>query len=337
MRLLRLTLATTTVGGLALTTGLAGVPAAHAVAPLDTASFTITASPYSAGDCSTVPAPTGVNTSIAAGDTLTRSVTLSGTATSAGDSSDTVALHGTQKVTVSSTAAGGQLTSLTIGSTISGTVTASKGAASSCTTSSEGTGWNFSSGLQGTVHRTTAGWLHLGVHSAGVGGQGAGVQLASSGGSVLLQSQVGALALRDVDDDQWVYVPAGDYHLQTTVLGAAATYPAFPKASLAASITMRFFPAGIAKAAESGTARPMVTFPSRLTCATGKAAVTLTSTIKGAASVALLVDGATTKTIKHPGAAKVSLGVPTNQGVTLKAVVHKSGTTLSASRSYRAC
>lgn len=334
---LRLILTTAAVGGLTLTAGLAGVPAADAAA-LSGTTLTISGSPFSGGDCSDVTAPAGVNTPVVAGDTISRSITVSGTATSAADSSDTVILNGTQKVKVTSSASGGQLTSMTITSTTSGSVTAVKGAASNCTTSSDGTGWNLTSGVQGTVHRSTAGWLHVGVHSSGVGGQGVGVQLSTSGGSgILLQSQLGALAVRDIDDNQWVYVPAGDYTLQTTVIGAAATYPAFPKASLNASIALTFYPAGIAKAGETGSAKPMVADPGALTCSTGKAAVRLTSKIAGASKATLYVNGTPKASISNPQARTVAVGVPTNSAVTLKAVVKKAGKTLSATRVYRAC
>jgi hypothetical protein len=329
-------LAAGAVGGLTLTATLVAGPA-HAAAPMSGGTLQIHPTTYDAGDCTVSAPPADVSASVTAGDTITRSVTINGSAVSGTDATDTVALHATQEVKVSSHAAGGQLTTLQISAATTGSAIAAKGAATHCTSGGSGTGWNIQSGVTATLHRATAGWLHSSVRSSGIGGQGAASGLADSVHG-LLQSETGAFGVRDVTDDQWVYVPAGDYLFQSSIIAAATTYPDFPKASTTAAITLTFLPAGVAKVAETGSAKPDVTFPGRLTCPAGKAAVRFTSKVEGASKAVLFVNGKQRKSIGNPSAGTVTLkGLPTDRSVTLKAVVTDHGHTLSATRAYRSC
>lgn len=330
-------LAVGAAGALTLAATLTAGPA-HAVEPITDGTLSIEATVFAAGDCSGPDAPAPVDATITAGDSITRTSTLDITAASAADPTDTVALHATQRVSVTSKAAGGQLASVQISAATSGTATASKGAASNCTPEGSGAGWNMQGEVAGLVHRSTAGWAHLTVHSEGVGGQGALATLSTSGGAGLLESKTGAFGVRGVSDDQWVYAPAGDYALQTSIIGAATTYPKFPKAASTAGVTLTFLPAGVAKSAETGSAKPDVTFPSGLTCPSGKATVKLTSKVNSASKATLFVNGQQKKSITNPSAGNVTLtGLPTDLPVTLKAVVRQNGHSLSATRVYRAC
>ena len=291
---------------------------------------------YDTAACTGAVAPAPVSADLASGATLTRSLSFDQTAVATGDETDTLRFKGSQKLVVSSTTSGSQLTSLTATSAVTSSVTAAK-ADSACLPASGPAGVQNLSGVYAVIHRSTPGWLRIQAVSTGTGGQVLSADVQDTV-SYAIQAQVGGFSVRDTSADQLVYVPAGDHEVELTLGGVSATAYGIPSASIKSSIKLTFSPAGVAKAATTGTARSDVTFPSALTCSTGRAAVKLTSAIAGASKVALYVDNTRKTTISRPTARTVTLtGVPKNRAVTLRAVVVDGGRTLSATRSYRAC
>lgn len=330
---LRLLAAASALGGLVLT-GLSPAPA-QALAPINNGELELSNSfNFDGTDCSGATEPADVTATFTAGTTVKRTLTFDQTATANGDATDKVRLKGSQTLSVSSTSAGGQLTSLTATSTVTGSITKTK-ATSVCTPSGFPAGATSMAQAYAEVHRSTAGWLRIRATSTGVGGQ---ILMAGFGGEQVVETQVGGYALRDLASDQWVYVPAGDHQVQLQLGGAAVDGFGIATSSLKQSVKLTFYPAGVARAAATGTARPMVTLPTYLTCSTGKANVRLTSRISGVDKVHLYVNGVRKTTLVRPRSRTVTLsGVPKNRSVTLKAVVVDGRRTYSAARSYRSC
>lgn len=330
---LRLLVATSAIGGLAIA-GLAPAPA-HAAAPIDGGSLELTSSlNYDGADCSGATAPSDVTAAYTAGTTVKRTLSFDQTATAA-DPTDSVRMKGSQTTTISSTVAGGQLSSLTATSSVTGSVTATK-AVSACDPTSD---FPISAGPQTEFHaqvnRTTAGWLHIQATSAGVGGQ---VTVVGFGGEALVQTQSVGYSVRDLSYDSWIYVPAGENQLQLVLGGIAADGFGIANVSLKQTVRLTFAPAGVARSATVGAARSKVVFPGALTCSTGKAVARLTSAVRGASRVAFYVNGVRKVSYVRPGARTVVLtGVPRNRSVTLKAVVKDGRRLMAAARSYRSC
>lgn len=330
---LRLLVATTAVSGLAIA-GLAPAPA-HAAAPIDGGSIELTSNlNYDGADCTGATAPSGVTAAYTAGTTVKRTLSFDQTATAA-DPTDSVRMKGSQTTTISSTVSGGQLSSLTATSSVTGSVSGTKAVSACDPTSDFPLSANSQSQFFAQVNRTTAGWLHVQASSAGVGGQ---IMMVSFGGEALVQSQNASYALRDLSFDSWVYVPAGENQLQVMMGGVSADGYGIATMSLKQTVKLTFAPAGVAKAATTGTARAKVLFPNVLTCSTGRATARLTSKVTGASRASFYVNGVRKATFVRPRARTVTLtGVPKTRAVSLKLVVVDHGRTLTATRSYRSC
>lgn len=330
---LRNLLAVTAIGGLALS-GLTSAPA-HAAAPITDGSIELSGMfNFDGTDCTGATEPAPVQATFTAGTTVKRTLTFDQTATATGDATDKVRMKGSQTLSVSSTSSGGQITSLTASSTVTGSVSRTK-TDSACTPSGFPASANNLGRVQAQVHRSTAGWLRIQATSTGVGGQ---VVMAAFGGDELVQAQIGGYAVRDLSNDQWVYVPAGDHDIQVQLGGTSADGFGISTTSLKQSVKFTFSPVGVAKAATTGTARAKVLFPNVLTCSTGRATLRLTSKITGASRASLYVNGTRKTTIVRPRARTVTLtGVPRDRAVSLKLVVAERGRTLTATRSYRSC
>ena len=330
---LRLLVATAAVSGLAIA-GLSPAPA-HAAVPITDGTLALDADlNFNSSSCTGASAPAGVSAPFTAGTTVKRTLTFDQTAT-ASDPTDSVRMRGSQTTAVSSTAAGGQVTSLTVTSTITGSVTPTK-ATSACDQGSDfPTGESSQSQVQAVLHRSTAGWLHVQATSTGVGGH---IVAVGVGDDRFLQSEIGGFAIRDISHDSWVYVPAGDSEVQVQLGGASVDNFGLAKISLKQSVTLTFLPAGVARTATTGTARSKVVFPNVLTCSTGKAVARLTSKVRGASRVTFYVNGVKKQSYVRPGARTVVLtGVPKNRAVALKAIVKDGRRTLTAARAYRSC
>lgn len=331
----RALVAVAAVTGLALT-GLPPAPA-HALAPITEGAINLVGhTAFKSPDCAAAtPLPDDVQAPFTAGTTVKRTLTFNQTATAVADVDDKVVFKGSQTLAVASTGTS-QLTSLTATSTVTGSVTKTK-AVSACTPDTNPLAETSQADVEATLNRTTAGWLRIQISSVGTGGQFASGDL-GGGPQGLAQVTFGSFSLRDISTDQWVYVPAGDYALSLALGGASALDHGIPSVSLKQTVKLTFAPAGVAKAATTGTARAKVIFPNVLTCATGRATVRLTSKITGASRASLYVNGVRKTTIVRPKARTVTLtGVPKSRAVSLKLVVVDRGRTLTATRSYRSC
>jgi hypothetical protein len=333
---LRALVAASAVAGLGLA-GLSPAPA-QAAAPITDGNVYVGGSVnYDTGACTGAESPSSVQATFAAGSTVTRTVSFDESATATADATDSIRFKGSQTLRVAATGSG-QLSTLAVSSTVTGSITATK-PSSACLPDGYPASQQSMSGLSAVVHRTTPGWLHIQGSSVGTGGQVIEGELAG-GSEGLVQVQFGGFAVRDLSHDQWIYVPPGAYELELALGGAAAVGNGvnFPSTSLKQSVKLTFAPAGVAKAATSGTARAKVLFPNVLTCSTGRASVRLTSKITGASRASLYVNGVRKTTIVRPRARTVTLtGVPKNRAVSLKLVVVDHGRTLTATRSYRSC
>lgn len=332
----RVLLAASAIGGLALT-GLSPAAPAQAVVPITDGAMNLAGhTAYTSTDCTAdAPLPSAVQAPFTVGTTVKRSLSFNQTVTAVADADDKVVFKGSQALAVASTGTS-QFTSLTATSTVTGSVTKTK-AVSACPPDFGPLAETSQADISATLHRTTAGWLRIQVSSVGTGGQFASGQL-GGGPEGLAQVQFGSFSIRDISADQWVYVPAGDYEFTLSLGGASALGYDISTVALKQSVKLTFSPAGVAKAATTGTARAKVLFPTTLTCATGRASVRLTSKIAGASRASLYVNGVRKTSIVRPTARTVTLtGVPKSRAVSLKLVVVDHGRTLTATRSYRSC
>lgn len=325
-------------GALALT-AIAFAPSAQADV-LTSGTISISGQPQTGSDCTFDTAPSPVNGTFADGQTRTRSLAFTSTATSTSNSTDTATVSGSAHATVRSSVSGGVLHAFSVDTQQSSSIHAVDGSASSC---HGGNGLaNQMQAMAGAMFtQAKPMWMRFDASSRGTGGQSTFVELVPSGGGSSFSGVISISAsIRNHSDSQWLYLPAGSYTMQA---GLATTlddhsFGGLGSASSTGHVGLTFVPAGSAAAPAAGSAKPAVTFPSALTCSTGKATVKLTSKIKGASKVTLSVNGATKKSIAHPGARTVVLsGVPRDRDVTLKAVVKRDGRSTSVSRAYRSC
>lgn len=333
---LRALVAASAVAGLGLA-GLSPAPAQAAVPITDGNVYLGGSVQYDTAACTGAENPDSVQATFAAGSTVTRTVSFDETATATADATDSMRFKGSQTVRVAATGSS-QLSTLAVTSTVSGSITTTK-PSSACLPDGYPASQQSMSGLSAVVHRTTAGWLRIQGSSVGTGGHVLQGELAG-GSEGLVQVQFGGFAVRDLSQDQWIYVPPGSYDLELALGGASALGNGvnFPSSSLKQTVKLTFSPAGVAKGATVGAARSKVAFPNVLTCSTGKAVARLTSAVRGASRVTFYVNGVRKVSYVRPGARTVVLsGVPRNRSVTLKAVVQDGRRLSSAARSYRSC
>lgn len=328
----RLLVAASTAIGATAIAGLAPTPA-HA-APLTDGYLEMDDSlNFNGGNCTVTPGPSDIDATFTAGTTVKRTRSFDQTATAA-DPTDSVRMRGTQTTAISSTSSNGQLTSLRVNSTTTGSIRATK-STTVCDQAGFPASVSATSYVEANVQRTSAGWLRIRATSTGVGGQIMGVAFGSQD---LVGAEVFTVSVRDQSQDTWVYVPAGSHPLSLQVGGVAVNGLGLSTVSLKQSVTFTFAPAGIARAATSGTARSKVVLPQRLTCSSGKAVTSLTAKVRGASRATFYVNGTKKASYARPRARQVVLsGVPKNRAVTLKVVIKDGRRTQTATRSYRSC
>jgi len=325
------------IAGIVTTLCLAA-PANAAV--LSSGTLNLSGSASTGGSCTFSTAPTPITADYTDGQSVTRSYSYTQTATGT-DPTDVVTFTGSEKETIRSTVSNGDLTSLSLTGTSRASISAAKGSASTCFTGTS-TPLSASAGIQTSPSftRTKAAWMHIQVTATGTGAREGGVLLMpDTSGAISSGSYDISLSTRDISRSEWLYITPGTYGLQMLSASVASEASGLQTASSTSTVKLSFVSPGSAVAGETGTstARSMVTMPSGLTCSTAKAAVRLTSKIKGASSVSLYVNGSRKASLNRPTSKTVAVAVPRTTAVNLEAVVKKSGKSYTIARSYHSC